>query len=281
VLQRLASYDPLKEPLGPLLQEIVPPLAKHALNLGTSQLKKGAPLSVTFGSGLSEKLDESPGDLPLIVWQKEEGRLPGALIVARYRNALPHHLQARQSERRYIVRHPLVDQYLGSPQQPATCDGWPAGSTCKSATALYLVDMPFGAGLFGLRPSYAFGTWEFGTLPNGVAWGSMAQRPAAAADKTQYRGLKDKDDDEVALDDDYHAAREYRLSSLYLPDAEGGVVKHTVHLYFVRIVPALDEGTDLKATGALANWLFSRGAQDAVILPVKLIRQVVAQMTGK
>ncbi|MSP93239.1 MAG: hypothetical protein EXR79_15830 [Myxococcales bacterium] len=278
---RLAAFDPAKDSLATFLPEIIPPTAKYFLQLGTASLRKGGPLPEAFSGDLGQKLDASPGSLPLIVWQKEEGRLPGALIVARYRGVQPHQVCMRMHQRQYVVRHPLVDQYLGGEAHEGMADGWPAGAKLRAATATYFVDMPFGAGLFGLRPSYAHGGWTLVQMPNGVCLGSFVQVPMPAEEKARLRTAKDKDGDAIALDDDYYEAREYRLSSILLPELEGGVVRNAIHLYFVRIVPSLDAGTDLKSTGALASWLFSRGAEEAVIVPIKLIRKTVAQLAGK
>ena len=278
---RLAAFDPAKDSLATFLPEIIPAAGKYFLQLGTASLRKGGPLVEAFAGDLGEKLDASPGSLPLIVWQKEEGRLPGAVIVARYRGVQPHHICTRMHQRQYVVRHPLVDQYLGGEARDGVADGWPTGAKLRAATATYFVDMPFGAGIFGLRPSYAHGNWTLAQLPNGVCLGSFMQVPMPAETKARLRTTKDKDGGEMVLDDDYHEAKEYRLSSVLLPELEGGVVRNAIHLYFVRIVPNLEAGTDLKSTGALASWLFSRGAEEAVIVPIKLIRKTVAQMTDK
>jgi hypothetical protein len=54
-----------------------------------------------------------------------------------------------------------------------------------------------------------------------------------------------------------------------------------VHVYFVRIMPNLKPGSTLSGSGALAQWMFKRGAQDALIAPVQMIREEIERVVGK
>lgn len=276
-LARLAAYDPARDDLSAVLQAVTPGLARHFLQLAATTVHKGGPLAETLGAGLAARLDARPGDLPLVVFRKEDRRLPGAFIVARYRNVRPEQLLVRMGQRPGIVRHPLVAEYrLLAPL--AAAPAWSAGGTRRTARAFYAVDMPFGAGLFGLRPSYVFGDWDFVQLANGVCIAAFAHSAPSADEYGKLRTFKDKDGGARILDTDYHRAREYRLTSLLLPERdESGVVRHTVHVYFVRIVPGLDDGTTLQGTGALGRWLFARGATEALVEPIKLIRRQLGQ----
>lgn len=286
VVARLASFDPAQGDLSAMLIAATPGLSRHFLRLTTTAIHKGGPLTEALGPPGMARLSDDPGDLPLVIYRKEDGRLPGAFIVARYKGVLPVQILMRIGQRAPIVKHPLVAQYqLLSTPTDASAAGWGPGAARKVARALYLVDMPFGAGMFGLRPCHVFGDWEWVTWPNGVAVASFALTGPTPAESARLKVLKDKDGDEQTLDDDYFPAREYRLTSLLLPErgppaqpgAGLGPVRHTVHLYFVRIVPALDEGTDLKDSGAFARWLFARGAKDAVIQPIAMFRRAMGQ----
>lgn len=274
---QLLSYNPATGNLPALLQAVVPKLAPILLKLGSSQIQKGGPLSETLGPTLPQKLDASPGSLPMVVYQKEEGRLPSAFIVARYQGVLPSQIVYRLGQRDYVVRHPLVAEYKELvPAKEEDAAGWGPGTKRKVGTSFFAVDMPFGAGLFGLRPSFILGEWEYVVMPNGVAIGSYTNRPMRPEEQANLKSFKDKKGKDRTLDDDYYEGREYRLSHLMIPERDAsGQVRNTVDVYFVRIVPALKPGTTLTGSGALARWIFARGAQDAVVLPVKLTREEI------
>jgi hypothetical protein len=274
---QLLSYNPASGNLPALLQAVVPKLAPLFLKLGSTQIQKGGPLSETLGPSILEKLDASPGSLPMVVYQKEEGRLPSAFIVARYKGVLPSQIVYRLGQRDYVVRHPLVAEYRELvPARDEDAPGWGPGTKRKVGTSFFAVNMPFGAGIFGLRPSFILGEWEYAVMPNGVAIASYVNRPARPEELGSLKTFKDKKGKDRTLDDDYFEGREYRLSHLLIPERdESGQVRNTVDVYFVRIVPALKPGTTLTGSGALARWIFANGAQDAVVLPVKLTREEI------
>lgn len=283
VIEKLRAYDPQKGDLTQLLQAVVPKLAPLYLKLAPgAQIQKGGPLSETLGPSLLGKLDASPGSLPLIVYQKEDGRLPAAFIIARYRGVTPAQMLYSFGQRPAVVKHPLVAQYfdLGKPT-PTDASPFGAGAERKGMTAFFAVDMPFGAGIFGLRPSYMFGEWDYALLPSGVALASFTNRPARPDERTRFTKFNDKKNKERAIEDDYFEGREYRLSSLLVPERdESGQVKNTVQVYFVRIVPALKPGTTLEGSGALARWIFAKGSEEALVTPTKLTRDEVKHRLG-
>lgn len=277
----LRAYDPKTGDPVALMQAVVPKLAPVYLKLAPgAEIQKGGPLSALFTASLPAKLDASPGDLPIVVYKKEDGRLPAAFILARYRGAQPQQMFDRMLAREGIVKHPLVAQYFELEKAKAAEAGpWGDGATRKLSTGFYAVNMPFGAGIFGLRPSYIMGEWESVLLPNGVAVLSYMNRPARPDEKQRMASFQDKKDRQQKLDDDYYEGQEYCLTSVLIPERdESGQVKNTVDVYFVRIVPALKPGTDLKGSGPLARWLFTRGAAEALITPVKLIRDEVKRL---
>lgn len=285
VVAQLQAYNPQSGNIPQLLQAVVPKLAPLYLRLAPgSPIQKGGPLQDSLGPSILDKLDASPGSLPMVVYQKEDGRLPAAFILSRYRGVTPAQMVYNFGQRSGVVKHPLVMQYfeLGKPEG-ADASAWGPGATRKTMTGFFAVDMPFGAGLFGLRESYIFGEWDFVTLPNGIAVASFLNRPARPDERTRFAKFNDKKNKERVLEDDYYEGREYRLTSLLLPERDAsGQVTSTVQVYFVRIVPALKPGTDLKGSGALARWIFARGAQEALITPVKLTRdEVERRVSGK
>jgi hypothetical protein len=182
-----------------------------------------------------------------------------------------------------VIKHPLVRHYDEPARNPSEEPGWGPQVERKVSTAFYAVDMPFGAGLFGLRDSYILGEWEYVRLPNGIALASYINRPAKSDEKRRYGVFRDKKNKERKLEDDYYEGREYRLTNLLIPERDAsGQVRNTVQVYFVRIVPALKPGTDLKGSGALARWIFARGAQEALITPIKMARdEVERQLAAK
>lgn len=281
---QLRAYDAKTGDPVALMQAVVPKLAQVYLNVAPgAEIQKGGPLSALFTSNLLPKLDASPGDLPIVVYKKEDGRLPGAFILARYRGVVPSQMIDRMLARDGIVKHPLVAQYFELDKAKATDAGpWGDGATRKISTGFYAVDMPFGAGLFGLRPSYILGEWEAVQLPSGVAVLSYINRPARPDEKQRMATFQDKNNKQRTLEDDYYEGLEYRLTSILIPERdESGQVKNTLDVYFVRIVPALKPGTDLKGSGPLARWLFTRGAAEALITPVRMIRDEVKRLLGK
>lgn len=279
LIARLRAYHPETSNLQAFLAELAPKLAPELLQLGTTEIQRGGPLHQTLGPGVEGKLDAAPESLPMVVYKKEEGRLPAAFILARHRGVLPSEMVYRFGLRNNVLRHPLISQYFELTRPTDADPGpWGADAIRRTATSFSAVDMPFGAGLFGLRPSYVFGEWEYVTLPNGVCMAALTNRPARPDEKARLGRFNDKKGRERTLDGDYYEAREYRLTNLLLPERdETGRVRNTVQVYFVRIVPALKPGTDLRGSGALARWLFARGAQEAVIVPVKLTREQVAR----
>jgi hypothetical protein len=277
VVQRLLAYNPQTGNPQALIEQVVPRLAPLYLQLGTNEIQRGGPLSETLGPSLLGKLDASPGSLPMVVYKKEEGRLPSAFIIARYRGVKPEQIMYAYADRDEVTRHPLVSQVWElTPRKDVDASAFGPGAVRKTSTSFVAVDMPFGAGLFGLRPSYALADWDFVLLPNGVAIASLINRPARPDEQARFKTFRNKKNREYHLDEDYHQIREYRLTHLLIPERdESGQIKNTIEVYFVRIIPALKPGYDLVGSGALARWIFARGAQDAVILPVKLTREGV------
>lgn len=279
----LRDWKPQGGDLPALLRQVLPQLAATYLRSDVSlPVERGGPLDKTLGADLSAKLDAAPGGLPMVVYKKEDGRLPGAFILARYRNVTPLQILYRLPERAGVVRHPLVDQYQElTPLRNVAAGPWGAGATVKQQTTMVALQMPTGSGLFGLRDSYAFGEWETVLLGNGVGVIAFTSRPPTADERARFAKFKDKKGRDKAFEDDYYEAREYFLSSVFIPEQDPSGQWNTVHLYFVRIVPALKPGTDLVGSGALARWLFARGAQDALVMPVQLIRDEVRRLSGK
>src|SRR5580658_1857912 len=189
---QLRAYDPKTGDPVALMQAVVPKLAQVYLNVAPgTEIHKGGPLSALFTASLPGKLDASPGDLPIVVYKKEDGRLPGAFILARYRGAVPSQMIDRMLAPDGIVKHPLVAQYFDLTEPKTVETGpWGDGAVRKILTAFNAIDMPFGAGLFGLRPSYILGEWESVLLPNGVVVLSYFNRPARPDEKQRMTTLQ-------------------------------------------------------------------------------------------
>ncbi len=284
IVEKLQSFDPQKGDVMALLKAVVPKLSTLYLKLPPgAEVQKGGPLSEVLSPAVLDKLNASPGSLPLVVYRKEDGRLPAAFILARYRGVLPSQMGPGLVIREAAVRHPLVSQSIElRPPSPLPEAPWSAGTVHKSSSAFCTVDMPFGAGLFGLRGSFVFADWDIATLQNGITLESYLDRLPTPQEVDRFRTFKDKKGKERTLEDDYYQVKEYRLTHLLIPERdETGKLANTIQVYFVRIVPALKPGTDLVGSGALARWIFARGAQEALITPVKLIRDAVEKEKEK
>lgn len=286
LVQQLRQYDFKSGDAIALMKAVVPKLARFYLNIDPKrpdQFERGGPLPDALNAALLSKLDDKPGSLPIIVYKKEDGRLPGAFILARYRGVTPAQMVFRMSNRAVILKHPLVDQYEELTRLSTRSGDGPygPGALQQTQSAMYVVSMPFGAGLFGLRPSFVMGEWDSVLLPNGVAISSFLNRPAKPEELAQKKTFKDKKDRSRELDSDYYQGNEYRLTSLLLPEKGDDGKTNTLQIYFVRIVPALKPGTTLVGSGAFANWLFTRGAAEALVTPVKLIRDELERLRSK
>ena len=283
VVDALRDYKAEGGDLSALLQKTAPALAAAWLGLAPgAAIEKGAPLEQTLGPQMPAQLDGKGTALPIVTYRKEDGRLPGAFIVARYRKVAPIQIIYRLADRSANIKHPLMDQFLDlGPWQNVSGSQWGAGATVRQHAGFLAVRMPFGAGLFGLRDSYVVQDMETAMLPSGIGVLTYTSRPATAAEKQRLAKFKDKKDHERTLDDSYYEASEYRLSSLLIPEKDPAGHYNTIHAYFVRIVPNLKPGSKLSGSGALARWMFNRGAQDALIAPVHMIREEIERVVGK
>lgn len=283
VVSALRDYKAEGGDLAALLRQTAPALAAAWLALDAgAPMDKGAPIEQTLGPQMPAQLDGKGTALPIVVYRKEDGRLPGAFIIARYRKVAPLQIIYRLADRSANIKHPLMDQFLDlGPWQTATESQWGAGATVRQHSGFLAFRMPFGAGLFGLRDSYAVQDMETAMLPSGIGVLTYTSRPATAAEKQRLAKFKDKKDHERTLDDSYYEASEYRLSSLLIPEKDPAGHYNTIHAYFVRIVPNLKPGSKLSGSGALARWMFNRGAQDALISPVHMIREEIERVVGK
>ncbi len=279
----LRDYKAEGGDIAALLRKTAPAMAANWLRLDPGAvIDKGAPLDQTLGPNMVTQLDNKGTSLPIVVYRKEDGRLPGAFIVARYRKVAPLQIVYRLADRTANIKHPLMDQFLDlGPWQTVTDSPWGAGATVRRHSAFLAFRMPFGAGLFGLRDSYAVEEMETIMLPSGIAILTYMSRPAAADEKQRLAKFKDKKEKDRTLDDNYYEAGEYRLSSLLIPEKDPAGHFNTVHAYFVRIMPNLKPGSTLSGSGALAQWMFKRGAQDALISPVHMIREEIEKIVGK
>lgn len=283
VVAALRDYKADSGEVTALLARTVPALAENWLALPPGAVvEKGAPLTQTLGPKLGEQLDAKASLLPMVVYRKEDGRLPASFIIARYRKVTPDQIIYRLADRNANIKHPLMDQFLDlGPWQQIADSPWGEGATVRRHSALLALRMPFGAGLFGLRDSYAVNDLETVMLPSGIAILTYTSRAASPDEKQRFGVFKDKKDHERKLDDNYYEAREYRLGSLMIPEKDASGQMNTVHVYFVRIVPNLKPGSNLSGSGALARWIFNRGAQDAVIAPVQMIRDEIQRQMNK
>lgn len=276
-IAKLRDYKAEKDDWLPLLSAVVPQLAPVYLALPPgAAIERGGPIEAALSA--RDKLD-GPSSAPVVVYKKEDGRLPGAFIVQRYRGVTPAQIAQRLIPRDAALRHPLVDQCLDvTALESAPAGDYGDGAQVQKKSAMFALKMPLGAGWFGLRSSYAFGDWELATLPNGVALLRFTNRPAKPEERVKFAAFKDKKDQQLALDDTHFEAREYRLSHLFVPERDPAGGTNTIHVYFVRIVPALKPGTDLVGSGALARWVFAKGAHDALVTPVRIIRDEVERV---
>lgn len=282
VIDALRDYKAEGGDLSALLIKTAPALAAAWLGLPPgAAIEKGAPIEQTLGPQMPMQLDAKGTALPIVVYRKEDGRLPGAFIVARYRKVAPIQIIYRLADRSANIRHPLMDQFLDlGPWQTVQSSQWGMGATVRQHAGFLAVRMPFGAGLFGLRDSYVVQDMETAMLPSGIGVLTYMSRPATPEEKQRLAKFKDKKDRERTLDDSYFEANEYRLSSLLIPEKDPAGHYNTVHVYFVRISPNLKPGSTLSGSGALARWLFNRGAQDALIAPVHMIREEIERVVG-
>jgi len=279
----LRDYKAEGGDIAALLRQTAPAMAATWLTLDAkATIDKGAPLEQTLGPNLAQQLDAKASALPMVVYHKEDGRLPGAFIVARYRKVAPLQIIYKLADRSANIKHPLMEQFLDlGPWQTVSDSPWGAGATVRRHAGFLAVRMPFGAGLFGLRDSYSIVEMETALLPSGIAVLTYASHPATPQDKQRLAKFKDKKDKERTLDDSFFEAGEYRLSSLLIPEKDPAGHYNTVHVYFVRIMPNLKPGSTLSGSGALAQWMFKRGAQDALISPVQMIRDEIERVVGK
>lgn len=279
VISALREYSQDKGNVSALLQAVVPKLAQVALELGPNPaIAKGGPVAqVLSAEQIKTGLDASPGSLPMVLYKQEEGRMPGAWIIARYKRVKPAQVLERISDPRGALRHPLVDQHFEvAGKKKRDSSPWGDGAVHQDMASLVTVHMPFGAGMFGLRDSYAIGDAESVLLPNGVGWLRFHQRPMSPEERTRHASFQDKKGRTIKLDESHFEAREYMLTSLLLPEKDVFGYEHTIHVYFTRIVAATKPGTQLKSEGGgMANWAFQRGARDGLVIPVKLIRDEV------
>ena len=276
-IAKLREYKAEKDDWLPLLSSVVPQLSPLYLALPPgATIDRGGPIEAALAA--RDKLD-GPSAMPVVVYKKEDGRLPGAFIVSRYRGATPAQIAPRLIPRDAALRHHLVDQCLDvTPLESVPAGEYGEGAQVQKKSAMFALKMPLGAGWFGLRSSYAFGDWESVTLPNGVVLMRFVNRPARPDERVKFAAFKDKKDQQLALDDTHFEAREYRLSHLFLPERDPSGGMNTIHVYFVRIVPSLKPGTDLVGSGALARWVFAKGAHDALVTPVRIIREEVERV---
>jgi hypothetical protein len=283
VVAALRDYKAEGGDLSALLQKVAPTLASAWLAIDNSvPMVRGAPIAQTLGAQMPGQLDAKATSLPIVMYQKEDGRLPAAFIVARYRKVSPIQIIYRLADRTANIKHPLMDQCLDFDAWKSVSDSqWGAGSTVRRHSVMLAFRMPFGAGLFGLRDSYAVDEVETAMLPSGIAVLTYSSHAATADEKQHFSKFKDKKDKERTLDDSYFEAREYRLGGILIPEKDPAGHYNTIHVYFVRIVPNLKPGSNLSGSGALARWIFNRGAQDALISPVQMIREEIERLSPK
>jgi hypothetical protein len=279
VIKALRDYSQEKGDLSALLQAVVPKLATVTLELpANAGIQKGGPIpQVLSAEQIKGGLDASPGSLPMVLYKQEDGRMPGAWIIARYKRVKPAQVLERISDPKSALRHPLVDQHFEvAPKKKHESSRWGEDATHVDLSSLVTLHMPFGAGMFGLRDSYAVGDAESVLLPNGIGFLRFHHRALRPEERTRHASFQDKKGRTVTLDDTHFEAREYMLASLLVPEKDASGVENTIHVYFTRIVAATKPGTTLKAsdTGA-SSWVFVRGARDGLVTPVKLIRDEV------
>ena len=281
VVRALRQYSQDKGDLATLLQAVVPKLASVTLDLAeNSGIQKGGPIAQTLSpEQIKSGLDASPGSLPMVMYKQEDGRMPGAWIIARYKRVKPSQVLERISDPKSALRHPLVDQHFEvQPKKKHEVSGWGDGAVHVDMSSLVTLHMPFGAGMFGLRDSYSVGDAESVLLPNGVGFLRFRHRPLRPDERTRHTSFQDKKGRTVKLDDTHFEAREYLLASLLLPEKDEAGNENTVHVYFSRIVAATKPGTTLKSEGGTSSWVFVRGARDGLVVPVKLIRDEIERL---
>jgi hypothetical protein len=281
VVRALREYRHEKGDLPALLSAIVPKVARVALDLtDNAAVAKGGPLSqILSAEQVKTGLDASPGSLPVVIYKQEEGRMPAAWIIARYKRVTPAQVLERISDPRGALKHPLVDQHIEvMPKKRRESSSWGEGAVHQDFGSFLALHMPFGAGMFGMRDSYVMGDSESVLLPNGVALLRYQRRPLSAEERTRFATFADKKGHTGKLDDTHHEAREYMLTSLLIPERDVFGYEHTIHVYFARIVASTKPGTEIKAGGGLAGWAAVRGARDGLVTPVKLIRDEVERL---
>lgn len=282
VVRALREYSQDKGGLSALLQTVVPKLATVALELApNSGIQKGGPIDQALSAEqIKSGLDASPGSLPMVLYKQEDGRMPGAWIIARYKRVKPSQVLERISDPRSALRHPLVDQHFEvQPKKKHDASRWGDDAVHFDMSSLVTLHMPFGAGMFGLRDSYVVGDAESVLLPNGVGFLRFRHRPLRPDERARHASFQDKKGRTVKLDDTHYEAREYMLASLLLPEKDVFGYEHTIHVYFTRIVAATKPGTTLKSSDSgTSSWVFQRGARDGLVTPVKLIRDEVERL---
>ena len=113
VVTALRDYKAEGGDLAALLRQTAPALATVWLGLEPgAPMDKGAPIEQTLGPQMPAQLDGKGTALPIVVYRKEDGRLPGAFIIARYRKVAPLQIIYRLADRSANIKHPLMDQFL-------------------------------------------------------------------------------------------------------------------------------------------------------------------------
>lgn len=281
IVRVLREYKHEKGDLPALLQAVVPKLAQVALDLGPEPaIAKGGPLAQILGpEAVKTGLDASPGSLPVVIYKQEEGRMPAAWIIARYKRVTPAQVLERISDPRGALKHPLVDQHIEvAAKRRREGTSWGEGAVHQDFGSFLALHMPFGAGMFGMRDSYVMGDSESVLLPNGVALLRYHKRALRPEERSRFQSFQDKKGRTATLDDTHHEAREYMLTSLLIPERDVFGYEHTIHIYFARIVAATKPGTEIKAGGGMAGWAAVRGARDGLVTPVKLIRDEIERL---
>lgn len=279
LVEPLRQFDPATGDVLRLLHAVVPGLARAVLDLGTQEVQRGGPLPQAIDASWLARLDAAPAQVPVVVYKSEPGRLPGAFAVARYKNVTPAQLLARLHLRSAALRHPLVAQYqaLGLPQA-ATTEGLGEGAVHQQARAFVALDLPDGAALFGMRPSWTVVQQDSVRWPGGVVLAVTRATEPTPREYASLRTFRDRKKHPQHLDLEYLRAQEYRVGHLFIPSRDAsGVPRDTVHVYFVRIVPAVDAGTELRAGSPLLRWLLDHAAPQVVTGPVALVRKAFGQ----
>lgn len=281
VIRALRDYKQDGGNVPGLLQSVVPRLAQVALDLGPEPaIAKGGPLAQVLGpDAVKSGLDASPGSLPIVIYKQEEGRMPAAWIIARYKRVKPAQVLDRISDPRGALKHPLVDQHIEvTAKRRRDSTSWGDGAVHQDFGSFLALHMPFGAGMFGMRDSYVMGDSESVLLPNGVALLRYHKRALRPDERSRFQSFQDKKGHTATLDETHHEAREYMLTSLLIPERDVFGYEHTIHIYFARIVASTKPGTEIRSGGGMAGWAAVRGARDGLVTPVKLIRDEIERL---